>query len=36
MLEMLLELDDDPYSYENIIDNSLSFKTRNKRKNDYI
>jgi hypothetical protein len=32
MLDMLLGLDDDPYRYDDIIDNLWSFKIRNKRK----
>jgi hypothetical protein len=36
-VEMLLGLDTDPYSYDDIIDNSWSFKTRNRGKeNEYI
>jgi hypothetical protein len=36
-LDMLLGLDGDPYSYDNITDNSWPFKTRNKEKeNKYI
>jgi hypothetical protein len=36
-LEMLLGLDDDPYSYDDITDNSWLFKIRNKRKeNEYV
>jgi hypothetical protein len=31
-LEMLLGLDDDPYSYEDITDNPWSFKIRNEEK----
>jgi hypothetical protein len=34
---MLLGLDDDPYSYDDIIDNLWPFKTKNKRKeNEYV
>jgi hypothetical protein len=36
-LGMLLGLDDDPYSYDDIIDNLWPFKTNNKRKeNEYV
>jgi hypothetical protein len=36
-LEMLFRLDVDPYSYDNIIDNTWLFKTRNNGKdNEYI
>jgi hypothetical protein len=31
-LEILLGLDDDPYSYEDITDNPWSFKIRNREK----
>jgi hypothetical protein len=37
MVKMLLELDVDPYSYDDITDNLWSFKARNMRKeNEYI
>jgi hypothetical protein len=36
-LEILLGLDDDPYNYDNITDNSWPFKTRNKgNENEYV
>jgi hypothetical protein len=36
MSEIFLGLKDDPYTYNNITDIILSFKTRNKGKNEYL